>query len=33
MMMNDGDDLDDCCNDNVVDDEATKKLWQILQNA
>ena len=22
MMMNDGDDVDDCCDDNVVDDEA-----------
>ena len=35
MMMNDGDDVDDCCDDNVVDDEAEnsngdKKLWQIL---
>ena len=38
MMMNDGDDVDDCCSDNVVneDDENSngyeKKLWKILKN-
>ena len=37
MMMNDGDDVDDCCSDNVVneDDENSngyeKKLWKILK--
>ena len=38
MMMNDGDDLDDCCDDNVVDDDAQNsygdekncgKFWRI----
>ena len=33
MMRNDGDDLDDCCDDNVVDGDAEnigdkKKVWQ-----
>ena len=38
MMMNDGGDVDDCCDDNVVIlvmlkiAMATKKLWQILKN-
>ena len=38
MMMNDGDDVDNCCDDNVVMvvmlkiAMATKKLWQILKN-
>ena len=38
MMMNDGDDVDDCCDDNVDDDDAENsigdcgKLWQILKN-
>ena len=38
MMMNDGDDVDDCCDDNVVDYDSEnsngdeKKLWQILKN-
>ena len=38
MMMNDGGDVDDCCDDNVVDGDAENsngdcgKLWQILKN-
>ena len=37
MMMNDGADVDVCCDDNVVDGDVEKqrrrkKLWQIWKN-